>query len=62
MQFILFGLLFWAFYGRYVVYLYKLPLAEKRFNVLGALDAITYELITVTDDSYINAQSVCDLL
>ncbi|KOR28161.1 transposase, partial [Achromatium sp. WMS3] len=38
------------------------PAGRKRFNVLGALDAITHELITVTNDSYINAQSVCDLL
>ena len=38
------------------------PAGRKRFNVLGALDAITHELIMVTNDSYINAQSVCDLL
>jgi len=37
------------------------PAGRKRFNVLGALDAITHELIMVTNDSYINAQSVCDL-
>jgi transposase len=35
---------------------------RKRFNVLGALNAITLEIITVTNDSYINALSVCDLL
>lgn len=40
----------------------KAPAGRKRFNVLGALDAITHQLITVTNDSYINAQSVCDLL
>lgn len=40
----------------------KAPAGRKRFNVLGALDAITHELITVTNDSYINAQSVCELL
>lgn len=34
-------------------------LGRKRFNVLGALDAITKELITVTNEAYINAQSVC---
>ena len=38
------------------------PAGRKRFNVLGALGAITHELIMVTNDSYINAQSVCDLL
>jgi len=40
----------------------KAPAGRKRFNVLGALDAITHELITITNDSYINAQSFCDLL
>lgn len=40
----------------------KAPSGRKRFNVLGALNAITHQLITVTNDSYINAQSVCDLL
>ena len=29
---------------------------------MGALNAMTHELITVTNDTYINAQSVCDLL
>lgn len=31
-------------------------------NVLGALNAITHELITITNETYIDAQSVCDLL
>ena len=35
---------------------------RQRFNVLAALDAITHELVTVTNDTYINAQSVCELL
>jgi transposase len=35
---------------------------RQRFNVLGALNAISHELITVTNDAYINAKSVCDLL
>lgn len=30
--------------------------------MLGAINAITHELIMVTNDSYINAHSVCDLL
>ncbi len=30
--------------------------------MLGALHAITHELITVTNDSYINATCVCELL
>ena len=40
----------------------KAPLGRKRFHVLGALNAVTHELIRVTNDTYINAQSVCDLL
>ena len=40
----------------------KAPAGRKRFNVLGALNAVTHELIMITNDSYINAQSVCDLL
>lgn len=40
----------------------KAPAGRKRFNVLGALNAISHELITVTNDSYITAASVCQLL
>ncbi len=40
----------------------KAPAGRKRFNVLGALNAITHELITVCNDSYINAQSMAELL
>jgi transposase len=35
---------------------------RKRYNVLGAIDAISHELVTVCNDSYINALSVCELL
>ena len=38
------------------------PAGRQRFNVLGALNAITHELVTVTNDTYINAESVCELL
>ena len=40
----------------------KAPCGRQRLNVLGALNAITHELVTITNDAYINAQSVCDLL
>jgi transposase len=40
----------------------KAPSGRKRFNVLGALNAVTHEVITVTNDTYINADSFCDLL
>ena len=35
---------------------------RKRYNVLGALDAVTHRLIRVTNYDYINAESVCALL
>lgn len=35
---------------------------RQRFNVLGAIDSISKKLITVTNDAYINSESVCDLL
>lgn len=40
----------------------KAPAGRKRFNVLGALNAIDHKLITVCNDTYINAESVCELL
>jgi transposase len=40
----------------------RAPAGRQRFNVLAALNAITHELVTVTNDTYINAQSVCELL
>jgi len=38
------------------------PAGRQRFNVLGALNAITHELIMVTNDTYITATEVCVLL
>lgn len=38
------------------------PSGRQRFNVLGAINAITHELISVTNDAYITAESVCALL
>jgi transposase len=38
------------------------PVGRQRFNVLGALNAITHELITVTNDTYITSEQVCHLL
>ena len=48
----------WSFTRLFI----QAPAGRQRFNVLGALDAINHELITVTNDTYINALSVCDLL
>ena len=38
------------------------PSGRKRFNVLGAVNAITKEVVIVTNESYINAQSICLML
>lgn len=40
----------------------KAPSGRQRFNVLGALNAITKEVITVCNDTYITAEQVCALL
>jgi transposase len=48
----------WAFTRIFI----KAPAGRSRFNVLGALNTITHELITVGNDTYINAEGVCELL
>ena len=40
----------------------KAPAGRQRFNVLGALDAITHQVTLVCNDTYITAESVCQLL
>jgi transposase len=40
----------------------KAPSGRQRFNVLGAIDAITKEVITITNTDYINSTTVCALL
>jgi transposase len=48
----------WCFERLFV----RTPSGRKRFNVLGALNAITHEVITVTNDTYITSVQVCELL
>lgn len=48
----------WSFARVFV----KTPSGRQRFNVLGALNAITQELITITNDTYITSSQVCELL
>jgi transposase len=48
----------WCFARRVI----KSPAGRQRFNVLAALNAVTHDLVTVTNDTYINALSVCELL
>jgi transposase len=55
--------------GAFLGYLWSLtkvfvrtPSGRQRFNVLGALNAITKEMIMITNDTYITSTQVCDLL
>jgi transposase len=48
----------WSFSRLFV----KSSAGRRRLNVLGALNAITHKLVMVTNDTYITANSVCDLL
>jgi transposase len=56
-------------YGAFVACLWSLtrifmptPSGRNRYNVLGAIDAISHDLLTVCNTTYINALSVCELL
>ena len=40
----------------------KAASGRQRYNVLGALNAVTHQLVRVTNDSYITAVTVCELL
>ena len=40
----------------------KAPAGRKRFNVSGASDAISHKLYMITNDTYINAECICNLL
>lgn len=48
----------WSFSRLFI----KSPSGRQRYNVLGAFNAVTHELVTVMNDSYINAQSVIELM
>jgi len=48
----------WSFCRLFV----QAPAGRQRFNVLGALDALSHQLVTVTNDTYINAHRVCQLM
>lgn len=48
----------WCFARQFV----KAPAGRHRFNVLGALHATTLQIVTVTNDSYINSFSVAKLM
>lgn len=48
----------WCFKRLFV----RTPSGRQRFNVLGALNAITKQIITITNDTYITSLQVCELL
>lgn len=48
----------WSFIRMFI----KAPSGRQRFNVLGALNAISHEMVVITNTGYINAYSVCELL
>ena len=48
----------WCFCRTFI----KTPSGRQRLNVLGALNAVTHQFVSVVNQAYINAQSVCDLL
>ncbi|MBQ9630194.1 MAG: IS630 family transposase [Treponema sp.] len=40
----------------------KTSSGRNRYNVLGAIDYITKKVLTVTNDEYLNAKTVCEML
>jgi transposase len=48
----------WSFVRLYV----RAASGRQRFNVLGAWDAVTRELVAVTDTTVVNALTMCELL
>lgn len=40
----------------------KTPSGRQRFNVLGAINAVNYQITTIWNETYINALTVCELL
>lgn len=48
----------WSFARVFV----KTPSGRQRFNVLGALNAISKEILTISNDTYITSIQVCELL
>jgi transposase len=48
----------WSFVRLFV----RAAAGRKRFNVLGALDAVTRELVAITNTTVVNAETMCELL
>lgn len=48
----------WCFRRTFI----KTPSGRQRLNVLGAINAVTRQFVSVVNQTYVNGQSVCDLL
>jgi transposase len=48
----------WCFVRRFV----RTPSGRKRFNVLGAINAVTHQFFMITNDTYITSREVGELL
>lgn len=48
----------WSFVRVFV----RTPSGRQRFNVLGALNAVTKELVMITNETYITSVQVCELM
>lgn len=48
----------WSFVRLFV----RAAAGRQRFNILGAFDAVTHELVSVTNTTVVNALTMCDLL
>lgn len=48
----------WCFVRQFI----QAPSGRKRFNVLGALHATTLQIVTITNNTYINSHSVARLM
>jgi transposase len=53
---------FWGMVWCFTRLFVKAPSGRQRLNVLAAVDAITHELFTVENLTYITAETVCELL
>lgn len=48
----------WSFTRLFI----QAPAGRQRFNVLGAVNALTHQLLVVTNETYITAETVCQFL
>lgn len=48
----------WSFVRMFI----KAPSGRKRYNILGALNAITKQIEVITNETYINSSTICEML